>query len=83
MSLSTIARVTTVQPKLISLPSYFDLTCRRRFEPQLYNISKINAIDIAGRTNNSLERYNKRIRENFSNTHPNLPFFISTIRTIY
>ncbi|KAF0992126.1 hypothetical protein HZS_4569 [Henneguya salminicola] len=34
--------LTTLQPELISFWSYFDLTWRRRFEPQLWNISNIN-----------------------------------------
>ncbi|KAF0985614.1 hypothetical protein HZS_4522, partial [Henneguya salminicola] len=33
------------------------------------------------RTNNALERYNRRIGENFANAHPNLASFISIIRT--
>ncbi|KAF1740600.1 hypothetical protein MXB_2820, partial [Myxobolus squamalis] len=32
-------------------------------------------------TNNALERYNRRIGKNFANAYPNLPSFISTIRT--
>ncbi|KAF0992689.1 hypothetical protein HZS_2980 [Henneguya salminicola] len=73
--------LTTVQPELISFWSYFDLTWRRRFEPQLWNISNINDIDIAGRTSNALDRYNRRIGENFANAHTNLPSFISIIRS--
>ncbi|KAF0991371.1 hypothetical protein HZS_4314, partial [Henneguya salminicola] len=73
--------LTTLQPELISFWSYFDLIWRRRFEPQLWNILNINGIDIAGRTNNALERYSKRIGENFANAHPNLPYFISIIRS--
>ncbi|KAF0985328.1 LOW QUALITY PROTEIN: hypothetical protein HZS_6574, partial [Henneguya salminicola] len=42
--------LTTVQPELISFWSYFDLIWRRRFEPQLWNISNINHIDIGGQT---------------------------------
>ncbi|KAF0991346.1 hypothetical protein HZS_5471 [Henneguya salminicola] len=60
---------------------YFYLTWRRRFEPQLWNISNINDNNIAGRTSNALERYNRRIGENFANAHPNLASFISIIRT--
>ncbi|KAF0986142.1 hypothetical protein HZS_4725, partial [Henneguya salminicola] len=71
--------LTTVQPELISFWSCFDLTWRRRFEPQLWNISNMNDIDIAGRTKNALERYNRRIGENFADAHPNLPSFISII----
>ncbi|KAF0985828.1 hypothetical protein HZS_6936 [Henneguya salminicola] len=73
--------LTTVQPELISFWSYLPLTSRRRFEPQLWNISNINGIDIAGRTINALERYNRRIGKNFANAHPNLPSFISMIRS--
>ncbi|KAF0985514.1 hypothetical protein HZS_1914 [Henneguya salminicola] len=55
--------LTTVQPELISFWSYFDLIWRRRFEQQLWNISNINDIDIAGRTNNALKSITQRCTE--------------------
>ncbi|KAF0985858.1 hypothetical protein HZS_8149 [Henneguya salminicola] len=73
--------LTVLQPELTSFWSYLYLTWRRRFEPQLWNISNINDNHIAGRTNNALERYNRRIGENFANAQPNLASFISIIRT--
>ncbi|KAF0988013.1 hypothetical protein HZS_2772 [Henneguya salminicola] len=76
-----ISTLTVLQPELTSFWSYFNLIWRRRFEPQLWNISNINDKNITGRTNNALERYNRRTGENFSNAHPNLASFISIIRT--
>ncbi|KAF1740263.1 hypothetical protein MXB_4367 [Myxobolus squamalis] len=41
----------------------------------------MNVINIAGRTKSALERYNRRIVDNFANAHLNLASFISSIRT--
>ncbi|KAF1742072.1 hypothetical protein MXB_518 [Myxobolus squamalis] len=68
--------------KLIYLTKYvISLNIGKKFEPQLWKISNINAINMVGRTNNALERYNKRIGENFAKICLNLPSFIPTIRT--
>ncbi|KAF0991488.1 hypothetical protein HZS_4316 [Henneguya salminicola] len=76
-----ISTLTVLQPELTSFCSYLDLTWRRRFEPQLWNISNINDNNIAGRTSNALERYHRRIGKHFANAHPNLASFILIIRT--
>lgn len=73
--------LTTEQPELISFWNYFEIIWRKRFDPQLWNLSSINDQELAGRTNNALERYNRRLGEHFANAHPNLPAFIAVIKT--
>lgn len=60
---------------------YFERTWMRRFLPELWNLSNKSQLNIRGRTNNALERYNRRIGDFFLNAHPNLCAFVSTIRS--
>ena len=55
---------------------YFESTWLKRFKPEIWNLECHKQCEIAGRTNNSLERYNRRLGEFFANAHPNLFSFI-------
>ena len=51
----------------------------KRFNVSLWNIQDVPNRDLCGRTNNPIERYNRRLNERLS-AHPNLLSFISVIR---
>ncbi|KAF1740215.1 hypothetical protein MXB_5082 [Myxobolus squamalis] len=51
-----------------------------RFGPKLWSLSNADNFEIFGRTNNGLERYNRRIEDHFANAHPSLGSFISVIK---
>jgi len=58
---------------------YFKSTWIRRFDLSLWNISDIPDRDLCGRTNNPIERYNRRLNERLT-THSNICVFVSVIR---
>ncbi|KII67378.1 hypothetical protein RF11_05144 [Thelohanellus kitauei] len=59
---------------------YFENTWIRRYDPSLWNISTVDEYQISGRTNNCLERYNRRLNDFFANAHPNIASFVTVIR---
>lgn len=75
-----IKTLTTDQQELSLFWIYFTRTWLNRFPPSIWNLSSMNDVNMAGRTNNALERYNRRLGENFSNAHPNLCAFVSVIK---
>ncbi|KAF0986492.1 hypothetical protein HZS_7564 [Henneguya salminicola] len=56
--------------------SYLGQTGLIRFDPSLWNISEFERAEMVNRTNIVIERYNRRLNENFSNAHTNLYAFI-------
>ncbi|KAF1740856.1 hypothetical protein MXB_4111 [Myxobolus squamalis] len=60
--------------------TYFAKTWINRFPPETWNISEHSKSLIVGRTNNALERYNRRIGDAFINAHPNIASFVTLIR---
>ena len=63
----------------ISFWLYFQKTWIKKYPPQLWNISMLSDTNVAGRTNNALERYNRRLGDHFAMPHPSLITFVSTI----
>jgi hypothetical protein len=61
--------------------SYFKNTWIKSFPVPLWNISLVNENHLAGRTNNALERYNRRFGEKFGAAHPNISAFIQVTRS--
>ncbi|KAF0989374.1 hypothetical protein HZS_2263 [Henneguya salminicola] len=60
---------------------YFQSTWINRFKPSLGNNGDMTINeDSYGRTNNSLERYNRRRNDHFLNTYPNIWLFVEVIR---
>ncbi|KAF0985530.1 hypothetical protein HZS_7338 [Henneguya salminicola] len=59
---------------------YFSKIRLTRFPLSQWNINAYGVYHLAERTNNCLERYNRRIGDFFLNTHPNLTAFISVIK---
>ncbi|KAF0985869.1 hypothetical protein HZS_1152 [Henneguya salminicola] len=43
-------------------------------------LSNVEYMEISGRTNNALERYNRRLNDFFVSSHPNLASFVSIIK---
>ncbi|KAF1740722.1 hypothetical protein MXB_36, partial [Myxobolus squamalis] len=60
--------------------TYFARTWINQFPPETWNISEHSESLIVGRTNNALERYNRRIGDAFMNVHPNIASFVTVIR---
>ncbi|KAF0990504.1 hypothetical protein HZS_3054 [Henneguya salminicola] len=53
----------------------------KKIQSLLWNIKSIfNDGAFSGRMNNRVERYHRRLKENFANAHPNLASFIEAIR---
>lgn len=80
VAIEFINTLTDEQEELKVFWDYFQKTWMTRFHPVLWNLSTTEDINIVGRTNNALERYNRRLGEHFFNAHPNLCFFISVIK---
>jgi hypothetical protein len=59
---------------------YFARTWMDRFPPALWNISQVANSLLSGRTNNCVERYNRRIGEKFPHAHPPLLSLISVMK---
>jgi hypothetical protein len=59
---------------------YFKKTWIERFDSSLWNVSECFQLNLVGRTNNALERYNRRLNEQFSNAHPSIGMFIQIIK---
>lgn len=67
-------------PDWIPFWNYFSKTWIKTFPPSLWCNSKTDSEGILSRTNNCLERYNRRIGEKFQNAHPNIYSFIAAIK---
>ncbi|KAF1739953.1 hypothetical protein MXB_3220, partial [Myxobolus squamalis] len=65
-----IQSLTEHQEELNSFWTYFTRTWIMRFNPTLWSLSNTNNFKIFGRTNNGVERYNRRIGDHFANAHP-------------
>ncbi|KAF0985492.1 hypothetical protein HZS_1960 [Henneguya salminicola] len=61
LTIVTIQEIPRAIRYVNSLTTFFRLTWRRRFEPQLWNILNINDIDITGRKINAFERYKREL----------------------
>jgi hypothetical protein len=59
---------------------YFRNTWMVRFSPTLWKSSEVGIEEMERRTNNALERYNRRLNERFSTAHPNIGTFIEGLR---
>ncbi|KAF0987698.1 hypothetical protein HZS_7867 [Henneguya salminicola] len=59
---------------------YFVKTWIGCYGAKLWNIHEIDDKEMIGRTNNALERYNRRFGKIFMNAHPNLSAFVIAIR---
>jgi hypothetical protein len=59
--------------------NYFQRTWLKKYSPLLWNVHGNE--DIVNRTNNHLERYNRRMNEVFPVAHPNILSFVDTIKT--
>ena len=68
--------------KFESFFAYFRHTWMGLFTPNDWNIHNqmLNQAEIANRTNNPLETYNRHLNSLFSNPHPNLRAFVVTLR---
>ncbi|KAF0986982.1 hypothetical protein HZS_7176 [Henneguya salminicola] len=60
--------------------TYFQNTWIKKYNPTLLSLSNVEDMEISGRTNNALERYNRRLNAFFVNSHPNLASFVSIIK---
>lgn len=60
--------------------SYFRNTLIRRYPPSLWGLYSINDKELLRRTNNSLERYNRRLSNKFLDAHPNIISSIAVIK---
>ncbi|KAF1739919.1 hypothetical protein MXB_850, partial [Myxobolus squamalis] len=63
----------------IAFLKYFEKTWIQTFTPTLRCNNRTNSEGILARTNNCIERYNRRIGENFQNAHLNIYAFIAVI----
>ena len=52
----------------------------KQFPPAIWKISEISEGSLADRTNNPLERYNRRLNSPFPNAHPRLIQFVTIIK---
>ncbi|KII66652.1 hypothetical protein RF11_01918 [Thelohanellus kitauei] len=52
----------------------------QKYPPTLWNSNYINNGEILQKTNNCLERYNRRIGDQFLNAHPNIFNFVEVIK---
>lgn len=75
-----IKSLNTIDNDALLFWTYFENTWMRIFNPSLWSLCNVEDWEIAGRTNNALERYNRRINDFFANSHPNLASFASTIK---
>ncbi|KAF0990418.1 hypothetical protein HZS_7382 [Henneguya salminicola] len=60
--------------------TYFQNAWIKKYNPTLWTLCNIEDMEIFGRTNNALERYNRRLNDFFVNSHPNLASFVSIIK---
>jgi len=70
------------KPKLDSFFAYFEKTWMGKFRADDWNIHRIlhNEEQLANRTNNPLEHYNRHFNSLFTNAHPNLKDFVFNLR---
>jgi hypothetical protein len=71
-------------PKYQLFLEYFANTWIKKYDPVIWTqVNQKKKVLI--RTNNGLERYNRRLNEKFSSAHPSMPTFIQVIReeTLY
>lgn len=66
--------------KFIEFMKYFEKTWLKKYDSDLWNIHQYNTEELISRTNNPLERYNRRLNEQFNAPHPNILCFINIIR---
>ena len=60
--------------------TYFRRTWLSRYPISMWNISEDRDRDLCGRTNNAIERYNRRLNKKFSLAHPKIGTFVSVIK---
>ena len=72
--------------QLNSFWTYFTDTWLRTYQPRDWNVSILATEDInvtvVNRTNNPLERFNRKMNDAFPTAHPSMHQFIDTIREI-
>lgn len=81
LGIQFIKESTVPEFELTNFWNYFEHTWIKKFDSSIWNISNIKSNeDFKNRTNNPIERYNRRMNENFMNAHPNLCSFAETIK---
>ncbi|KAF0986420.1 hypothetical protein HZS_6132 [Henneguya salminicola] len=61
--------------------NYFNSTWLKKYEPSHWNINKVAYdTEFIGRTNNSIERYNRRLSDKFSRPHSKFAAFTQIIK---
>ncbi|KAF0990918.1 hypothetical protein HZS_992 [Henneguya salminicola] len=82
IELLTILKISKVihNESVETLWNYFVKMWLKIFPPSLWNIKDYRVYHHAGRTNNCLEWYYRRIGDFFLHAHPNLAKFISVVK---
>ncbi|KAF0990914.1 hypothetical protein HZS_1030 [Henneguya salminicola] len=81
IAINFIKSLTSNHLNLEQFWKYFQSTLIKRFKPSLWHNGDITINeDSIGRTNNSLERYNRRMKDHFLNAFPNICMFLQVIR---
>jgi hypothetical protein len=79
---------TSYQKELDHFWAYFEKTWLRQYDPRVWNIHYLKSqpeaseVKIIQRTNNPLERFNRRLNDSFESFHPSMCTFVDTIRKI-
>lgn len=76
-----IKTLTTNEDNVNMFWLYFERTWLSRFPPNVWNTFDIPESDFKNRTNNALERYNRRLNDFFVNAHPNICSFAEIIKS--
>ena len=74
------------QPQFDSFWDYFVKTWMIRYNPKVWNVhsfaSENSEFTLINRTNNPLERFNRKMNDSFPTPHPTMTSFVETIRQI-
>ncbi|GMF25099.1 unnamed protein product [Phytophthora fragariaefolia] len=60
---------------------YFDRTCIKSYPIEVWNIYGMNN-ELIARTNNPLERFNRKLNSRFPTPHPSMASFVAVIKTM-
>lgn len=69
-----------LKPEFKNFLIYFEKIWIKKFPPTLWNINEKKRNKLIGITNNSLERYNRRLNEQILNSNPNILSFVNLIK---
>lgn len=70
----------STEPKFKKFLNYFKKVWLKKFPFELWNINFKGNKKLITRTNNPLERYNRRLNEQFSTSHPNILKFVYILK---